>query len=283
MDSRAVEVMAGLGGLFLFLSLVVTHLVEIVSAYGSRRGKHLADAIRELLGHVAGDAVLNHPLLTSLRLGGGRPASYIPSSMFAKALTDVIKVSPVETLDAITRNIPGDLAQRARQEVMTDVTATQAHIEQWYDAAMDRLSGSYRRQTQAWTFGIGAALVLLLNADAIGVAKALWQSPSTRAAAAAVAQKEVDRCQSQAPAAPADGQTAHAAVDCTDLSFTFDALPLGWSRAQPHDVVGWIGKVVGWLLSAVAISLGAPFWFDLLKRIAPGSTRMSGPAETTKK
>jgi hypothetical protein len=98
-----------------------------------------------------------------------------------------------------------------------------------------------------------------------------------------VAQKEVDRCQAQAPAPGADRQGHAEPVDCTDLSsFTFDQLPLGWGHPVPRDVVGWLGKLIGWVLSAVAISLGAPFWFDLLKKIAPG-TRMSGPSADEKK
>jgi hypothetical protein len=48
------------------------------------------------------------------------------------------------------------------------------------------------------------------------------------------------------------------------------SLPVGWDRKDPRtvpaDFWGWLRKVGGWLLTAFAVSLGAPFWFDLLSR-----------------
>jgi hypothetical protein len=45
-------------------------------------------------------------------------------------------------------------------------------------------------------------------------------------------------------------------------------LPLGWNsqdaRTVPRLAWPWVLKVLGWLLTAAAISLGAPFWFDVL-------------------
>ncbi|RPH79952.1 MAG: hypothetical protein EHM80_06530 [Nitrospiraceae bacterium] len=50
-------------------------------------------------------------------------------------------------------------------------------------------------------------------------------------------------------------------------------LPIGWSReskdpkALPSDVGGWALKIIGLLLTAIAVSLGAPFWFDVLNKL----------------
>jgi hypothetical protein len=64
------------------------------------------------------------------------------------------------------------------------------------------------------------------------------------------------------------------------------ALPLGWrdtadpeDRREPAPYVDGLGAVVGshllgWLLTAMAVSLGAPFWFDLLNKLV--SVRVSG-------
>src|SRR5262249_43041228 len=53
-----------------------------------------------------------------------------------------------------------------------------------------------------------------------------------------------------------------------------DELPIRWTRADWQRVSGSTRhaffKVLGMLLSAIAISMGAPFWFDLLRRIARG-------------
>ncbi|HEV7645405.1 MAG TPA: hypothetical protein VGO50_15790 [Pyrinomonadaceae bacterium] len=43
-------------------------------------------------------------------------------------------------------------------------------------------------------------------------------------------------------------------------------LPIGWTGFNYNLGWDWIFKVIGWLITAIAISLGAPFWFDLLKQ-----------------
>ena len=45
-------------------------------------------------------------------------------------------------------------------------------------------------------------------------------------------------------------------------------LPIGWNLQDlPGSATGWMTRVVGWILTAFAISLGAPFWFDVLNKI----------------
>ncbi len=64
------------------------------------------------------------------------------------------------------------------------------------------------------------------------------------------------------------------------------AVPIGWKNGAlyPEQVAGVSGItlcLIGWLFTALAGSLGAPFWFDLLKRVA--NLRASGPNPTEKK
>jgi hypothetical protein len=33
-------------------------------------------------------------------------------------------------------------------------------------------------------------------------------------------------------------------------------------------VLGWLKTILGWAITIAAISLGAPFWFDLLGKVA---------------
>jgi hypothetical protein len=41
--------------------------------------------------------------------------------------------------------------------------------------------------------------------------------------------------------------------------------PIGW-KEWPKDDLAWITAILGWLITGLAVSLGAPFWFDMLKR-----------------
>ena len=63
-------------------------------------------------------------------------------------------------------------------------------------------------------------------------------------------------------------------------------VPLGWAQSNPADprhvelssVCGVARGIGGWLLTVLALSLGAPFWFDTLSRLS--RLRGSGKPET---
>ena len=53
-----------------------------------------------------------------------------------------------------------------------------------------------------------------------------------------------------------------------------DPLPIGWETV-PGDPASWTRKVLGLLVTWAGLVLGAPFWFDVLKRLV-GLGRPSG-------
>jgi hypothetical protein len=54
-----------------------------------------------------------------------------------------------------------------------------------------------------------------------------------------------------------------------------------WSWSASQNPEGWrlLGKLLGWALTAFAVSFGAPFWFDALSKL--GSLRATGPRPET--
>ena len=62
--------------------------------------------------------------------------------------------------------------------------ATRAKVETWYDSTMDRATVWYKQRIQWWLFGIGFAVALIVNADSIRIADALWREPTLRQAVA---------------------------------------------------------------------------------------------------
>ncbi len=57
-------------------------------------------------------------------------------------------------------------------------------------------------------------------------------------------------------------------------------LPLGWAKAnQPSDLWSGVGRVFDWMATILAVSLGAPFWFDVLGKFA--KIRNAGNREGT--
>lgn len=151
-----------------------------------------------------------------------------------------------------------------------DLETFRAAAEAWFDHAMDRLSGWYKRRTQLflWIFGLGLAVVL--NVDAIHAAEVLWRDQGTRAAVTTLAQH----------ARPTGGGSG---FDAAYNQLQNLPLPLGWDgKGNPFPPSGWqndIVKVLGLLLTSGAVGMGAPFWFDTLTRL--GSLRGTGPKPPT--
>jgi hypothetical protein len=123
-------------------------------------------------------------------------------------------------------------------------------------------------------------LTVVVGADTIAITDALYKEPSLRAAITGAAQAAPANAQVQAAQTSPSG-SASSLTQSIDL-IEKNQFPLGWG-AFPADPVGavqanpvaLIKKILGLLITTLAISLGAPFWFNLLKDI--GNLRSSGP------
>lgn len=126
-------------------------------------------------------------------------------------------------------------------------------LSAWFDEGMNRVSGWYKRQAKILIFAIAAALTIATNASSIHIAEELWRNDALRTQIAAQAEA-------------AANQNHPSALDADDYK-TFEALPIGWDNVAGgwHDT---FKRTVGWLITTAAISLGAPFWFDLLGKVA---------------
>ena len=61
-------------------------------------------------------------------------------------------------------------------------------------------------------------------------------------------------------------------------------MPIGWSESQKQylrEPGHFVIAIFGWLVAALAASLGAPFWFDTLQRVANIRANGRAPDEKT--
>ena len=169
--------------------------------------------------------------------------------------------------EALIDDLPDGPIKRAMRSLWVeaggDAKAFRSEAEGWFDEAMQRLSGWYKRRTQVWLWGLGIMFAVVLDVDAIRIANALWQDQTLR-------QLLVD----QARHAPTAGVDPKAAAD----QLTSLGLPLGWDRA-PSGFTNWVSTALGLVVTSAAVSLGAPFWFDSLSKLA--NLRNAGPQPKT--
>ncbi len=231
--------------------------------------------------------LLDHPLIRSQVDETARKPkrravpSYLESRTFALVLMDILsddaKPGDVQ-LVRVTKAVEGldnPHLKKALEALLEDsggeIERLRAGVEGWFDATMNRASGWYKRRTQLSLWVIAAAVTLAFNADAGQIASALWKDSTLRASVAAQAEKAVsegDVSDLESGDAAGDETLAAKINDVNQLS-----LPLGWSTDPqdprwPDNAPGFLGKLLGLAATVVALSMGAPFWFDLLGRVS---------------
>lgn len=189
-----------------------------------------------------------------------------------------------DRLLALLRQVPPDV---------TDFRAAfKDAIAKWYDTAMTRASSEYRRQLQKTLFIIGCILAVVFNGDAIRVTTVLYQSPTLRAQVAQQAESMVQANATTPVDADLKAQLKENIGQLRDL--TKVGFPIGWSPVwrdnfiyksdEPDAAPGpaaYFAKIAGLFVCALAVCLGAPFWFDLLGRLV--KLRSSAGADAEKK
>jgi hypothetical protein len=154
----------------------------------------------------------------------------------------------------------------------------QKEVETWFDRSMDRASGVYKRHAKRAALLIGLSVAIFTNTDTFHVVNRLSKDSELR-----------NIITTRASQVSPDNNLADLRGDIRDIERQLleeVSLPIGWSPAnvaQQYDeewtISGWyipfLKRFLGWILTAMAIAMGAPFWFDLLNRVA--NVRNTGP------
>lgn len=212
--------------------------------------------------------------------------SYLSSRSVALALIgslDPTKPLPgIADIENAVKSLPTshirDALLSSLTEAGNDLDKLRTSIATWFDDSMDRLSGAYKRQLKWISMLIGLIVTIAFNADSIIVATTLWKDQARRASAVAVA---TEMARGPAPTATTgniDETKLQDAVQKTEK--TLGSLPIGWHCVvnRPPQAPVTLGywdcaktklqpiPLLGWIVTAIALTLGAPFWFDLLQK-----------------
>jgi hypothetical protein len=302
------DVAIGLAFTYLLLGLIASAVQELFAGLLQLRGRALRSQLFDLLAgndpkgqpvKLLFDQVYGHALIEDL--SKRKLPSYVPARNFAMALLDTLKGASdrplFSAIEARVANLPAGTAKEALASFITraagDVDALQKSVETWFDDAMDRLSGSYKRFSTYFTLGFGLVVAIAFNVDTITLTKTLWNDPTVRATLATAAQRYVDANPDPAKPPQADAIAAQLRA-MPPIGWTAPNIPRATasSASGANDESGrsvwavlratvcapdWSGAwtVIGWLITAIAVSLGAPFWFNALGSLL--KLRNTGP------
>jgi hypothetical protein len=260
LGSTVLEVAIGLTFCYGTVALIVTTLQEALASVFRLRANTLLAGVKSMLNDPQFDglarAVYAHPLVNPHTDGNAQQErsllakpSYIEPAHFAIALVDSLWKAPADFLqlrsaiDAIpdpqVRTAMLGMYGRAR-----DLQQFQDMLASWFDNAMARMSGAYKRSQLLISLLIALLLAILFNIDSIHLFRTLWQQPGLAAHL-----KDVP------------GALDPAVIDALMV------LPIGWSKFPPVLNADFALQVAGWLITATTALFGAPFWFDLMQRV----------------
>ena len=206
-------------------------------------------------------------------------------------------------------------------DAQADLEKVEASIAAWFDTAMDRIAGQYKRRQQRITFWLGLVIAIGFNINTLDFVTAVRLDDDLRVALVEQASEItkdneiIQTCVTPLTEAEAAAQTPEEKqaatvkeLECyqSQLSGAFgqlEALPIGWKAGEARSVeTAWrnlgssatftsgiaqffgilVGGIAGWLITAFAVTLGAPFWFDLLKTFVNIRTAGVRPKEAAK-
>lgn len=308
------NVAIGLFLVYLILSLLVSDLQELISAYlFDWRAKNLKSSIESILGAEIARKLYEHPLIRSLknykmdRDKGAAGPSYIPDEIFALALIGllmeaagreekIVSLSVEDFREAIASDEVQKLLDKERIELMRSL-ANKAQIDGdkkpfiksleceligWFKQSMDRASGVFKRRVKGMILVLGFAVAVLLNVDTLNLATRLSLEPVLREQVSQNvdfvlsenALSEYLDCLERASLEPKDCQSLVSPDFLGGAERELFSLPVGWNAANLSYQFGadfssfkLLRAILGWTLTAIAISMGSSFWFDLLNRL----------------
>jgi hypothetical protein len=280
---RSLDALIGFTTVMLILSLVVTVLTQIVTNFLKLRSQHLRRGVlqiflnlgwefaggraRALAREIAGgkDAITREDLIENLlTIAQNTPelknkiAALVPA-FDPPALLAHLRRATLEL--SVERPDLSAAAVRSTAMARTPVSGLASEVFGVFDSTMDQVSARFTSQSRKLVAIFGIALALALPLDTLDLLQRFSRSDAERDQALALAQTLTEN-EPDVRAAVAKLQAAEIIV----IPATLADWLARWRR------VNYLGVAAGALL----LTLGAPFWFQVLKDLLKLRSAVAG-------
>lgn len=228
----------------------------------------------------------------------------------------VTRLAPLEQSGELNQYLKDTLTILAEQAhlkaagIRAELTQFQQELENWFDQAIARAAGVYKRNAKLVAICLGIIAAIAVNADTIHIVTRLAADSALRDDVVTIA---TEAAKAEITGPTSDGGTnqgpnpnreclalprseAEKQENCRQFFAILEnaaqevALPIGWGdnnrlRQRQEAQQGiwqniWPARyALGWLITGIALSMGASFWYDLLGRFI--SVRNTGKKPET--
>jgi hypothetical protein len=277
------SIIIGIVFVLLLFSMLTSAVVEVYHAFFASRGKHLRETMEIMLGKDMCDKFYAHSYFRQLS-SATKPKSskklpiWMEKSTFSTVLADILNppnssLSIPERIALIENEDLRKVLDFLWRQSNNRVDVFQQKVEGWFDDVMARAKDWFGDATKYRLFVIGLVLAGILNADTIQIYKSL----SVNAALRDELVKNAETFVQSNPNVTAIDTSKSFEQAKQSLTISKDLyvqtvqspLGLGWTNQGviPTDWWAWLIKLAGWALTGVAVTLGAPFWYDMLRKL----------------
>ncbi|WP_278379619.1 hypothetical protein [Chryseobacterium arthrosphaerae] len=293
MNLQLIEIAIGLIFVYLLLSIFAMTLMEIISTFLRMRGELLKSTIEKMLFNkdknpekinefynqplilFLGDNVSTWSWLDHLLTGKFKKLpSYIKNEDFYTILLGFINDQKYsDSLAEIEEKIEqAPFSENTRlhlkfliQKSRGNIAGFKQEVIHWFEECMERANTWYSRRVQYIVLVLGFMIAFAVNADTLRMVDQMNNDEKLRKELVQSASEYVkNNPQGNSSAAndPLDTKVKEEYHRMLNQSHNI----LGWKNVEMQGC-GWFFRIVGFLLTAFAISLGSSFWFDMLKKI----------------
>jgi len=290
---QILEVAIGLIVIYYLLGSVVSLITQWINEAFESRGKALQQYLIKIVGEKKVEDLIRLPQVQALRpiryknflsvfgsITEPKKLEKIPVAILVDAFFDLSGLSRKKEMDLlqlaeIIDKLPDSEGKNAFiswiNQGVTNIADLRTRTTAYFTGLMDQAADTFRARARSFVIMLSIGITLLLGTDSIQLAETLWTNVELRTIAAA-----------QADAVVAEGGTN---ADLSDLLDDLGQFPfkIGWWQTQEFpkspDVVAWalfiFWKALGLGITAVAVSQGASFWYDVLKKVSSPVTSTS--------
>jgi hypothetical protein len=289
---QVLEAALGMALTYYLLGLIVSWISQFVMDTFETRGKMLEGYLRRIVGNKSLGQLVSMPQIRSLapvRYQGWlgfltrkvtvveKKVEKIPATNLVDAFFDLIQINPAangeELVSTVNKLPPSEGKTELLRLINSGVTHSadlRAKMGLWFDGLMDQSSALFKALARRYIFLFALLITLVFGVDSLDLFRQLWASPDMRAIAAVKAQAYVQ-------------QNGYAA-DTGPLLADLDELTIrvGWSSTLKNMPPGelnldfarfWLLKIIGLLITAIAVSQGSSFWYDVLHKVTEAKSQ----------
>ncbi|MGJ3246235.1 MAG: hypothetical protein ACFE0I_09200 [Elainellaceae cyanobacterium] len=193
---------------------------------------------------------------------------------------ELLETKVMQVSEIVKNNLPESLeqnltslaqqAQNKLEDVKDELERLQDETAKWFNRSMDRASGVYKRNARLVALLIGFIVAVMINADTLHIVQRLASDQPLRDAISQSASSFAER-EENLSALTTEIEQASSQIP----------LPIGWGESNRNNqrtaIQPWETRfgiwgsrfryALGWLISGIAISMGASFWYGILGKV----------------